>query len=181
MIFMIFWITNQLSINIKRGGGINYILGNENAIIWSWQRRLRKTEYYFNTGKKIRYYLSKALLNWKSNKYGLHIGLNTFDKGLHVMHLGPILVNEKVRVGKDCAIHINTSLVAQGVSSDTPILGNNIVIGVGATVLGGITLADGIAVGANALVNKSFLESDIAIAGVPAKKISNNGKKNWNK
>lgn len=97
------------------------------------------------------------------------------------MHLGPILVNEKVRVGKDCAIHINTSLVAQGVSSDTPILGNNIVIGVGATVLGGITLADGIAVGANALVNKSFLESDIAIAGVPAKKISNNGKKNWNK
>ena len=97
------------------------------------------------------------------------------------MHLGSILVNEKVRVGKDCAIHINTALVAQGVSSDTPILGDNIVIGVGATVLGGITLADGIAVGANALVNKSFQESDIAIAGVPAKKISNNGKKNWNK
>lgn len=162
-------------------GGVKRLLGSESAIIWSWQKRLRKTEYYFNTGKKIRYNLSKVLLKWMSNKYGLHIGLNVFDKGLHVMHLGSILTNGRVRVGRDCAIHINTALVAQGVSNDTPILGNNIVIGVGATILGGVALADGIAVGANALVNKSFDEPDIAIAGVPAKKISENGKNNWNK
>ena len=96
----------------------------------------------------MRYYLIKILLNWKSNRYGLHIGLNVFDKGLHVMHLGSILTNGRVRAGRDCAIHINTALVAQGVSSDTPVLGNNIVIGVGATILGGVTIADGIAVGA---------------------------------
>lgn len=162
-------------------GGVKWLLGSENAIIWSWQKRLRKTEYYFNTNKKMRYYLSKILLNWKSNRYGLHIGLNVFDKGLHVMHLGSILTNGRVRAGRDCAIHINTALVAQGVSSDTPVLGNNIVIGVGATILGGVTIADGIAVGANALVNKSFTEPDIAIAGVPARKVSGNGKNNWNK
>ena len=162
-------------------GGVKWLLGSENAIIWSWQKRLRKTEYYFNTNKKMRYYLSKILLNWKSKRYVLHIGLNVFDKGLHVMHLGSILTNGRVRAGRDCAIHINTALVAQGVSSDTPVLGNNIVIGVGATILGGVTIADGIAVGANALVNKSFTEPDIAIAGVPARKVSGNGKNNWNK
>ena len=97
------------------------------------------------------------------------------------MHLGPILTNGRVRVGKDCAVHINVALVAQGVAEDTPVLGDNVVIGVGATILGGVTLADGIAVGANALVNKSFNEPDIAIAGVPAKKVSDNGRKNWNK
>ena len=97
------------------------------------------------------------------------------------MHLGPILTNGGVRVGQDCSIHINTALVAQGVSNDTPVLGNNIVIGVGATILGGVILADGIAVGANALVNKSFDEPNIAIAGVPAKKVSENGKNSWNK
>lgn len=161
-------------------GAVKKLLGSESAIIWSWQKRLRKTEYYYNTNKKLRYNLSKILLNWRSNKYGLHIGLNVFDKGLHVMHLGSILTNGGVRAGRDCAIHINTALVAQGVSNDTPVLGNNIVIGVGATIVGGVTLADGIAVGANALVNKSFNEPNIAIAGVPAKKISENGKNNWN-
>lgn len=162
-------------------GGIKYLCGSESAIIWSWQKRLRKTEYYLNTNKRIRYNISKVLFNWKSNKYGLHIGLNVFEKGLHVMHLGPILTNGHVRVGKDCAIHINTALVAQGVSDETPILGDNIVIGVGATILGGVVIANGIAVGANAVVNKSFTEEGIAIAGCPAKKISNNGRAKWNR
>lgn len=156
-------------------------MGSEKAIIWSWQRRLRITEYYYNTHKRVRYNLSKTLLNYKSNKYGLHIGLNIFGRGLHIMHLGPILTNGKVRVGEDCSVHINTALVAHGVSGEVPKLGNHIVIGIGATVLGGVWIADGIAIGANALVNKSFYEENIAIAGVPAKKISNNGAYNWNK
>lgn len=46
-------------------------------------------------------------------------------------------------------------------------------------ILGDIELADNIAVGANAVVNKSFEEADIAIAGIPAKKISNNGRTVW--
>lgn len=46
-------------------------------------------------------------------------------------------------------------------------------------VLGDVRLADNIAVGANAVVNKSFAEENVAIAGVPAKKISNNGRKVW--
>ena len=45
--------------------------------------------------------------------------------------------------------------------------------------LGGATIADGIAIGAGAVVNKSFAEKDITIAGVPARKISNNGRKAW--
>ena len=60
-----------------------------------------------------------------------------------------------------------------------PKIGNNVVIGVGAVVLGDIHIADGIAIGANAVVNKSFGEPSIAIAGVPAKKISNNGRLTW--
>lgn len=60
-----------------------------------------------------------------------------------------------------------------------PHIGNNVVIGVGAVVLGDTYIADGIAVGANAVVNKSFEEPNIAIAGVPARKISNNGRYKW--
>lgn len=42
-------------------------------------------------------------------------------------------------------------------------------------------MQDNIAIGANAVVNKNFTEENIAIAGIPAKKISNNGALEWNK
>lgn len=116
---------------------IKYILGGERATIWHIQKRLRYTEYYHNSGKKIRYGFSLFHLNHLRNKYGIHIGLNVCDKGLKIMHLGPILTNGNVKIGKDCALHINTSFVAQGVSSDAPELGNGVVVGVGAVVLGG--------------------------------------------
>jgi serine O-acetyltransferase len=44
-------------------------------------------------------------------------------------------------------------------------------LGIGAKVIGGVTLADNIRVGANAVVTKSFLEPGITIAGVPAVKV----------
>lgn len=159
---------------------IYYILiKNEKSILWTFQKKLRYTEYYKNTNKKIRYIISLKCLNYYRNKYLLHIEPNVFDKGLHIMHLGSILTNSNARVGQNCAIHINTSLVANGVSNGTPQLGDDIVIGVGTNIVGNIKIANGIAIGANSLVNKSFDENDICIAGVPAKKISNNGRKNW--
>lgn len=160
---------------------LKYISGSETAVIWNFQRRLRITEYYKNTGRVFRYNISKILLNYKKNKYGMHISLNVFEKGLKIMHLGSILTNGNAKVGTDCSIHINTAIVAQGVNSGVPVLGNDIVIGVGSTLLGEISIANGIAIGANALVNKSFLDENIAIAGVPAKKVSNMGTLSWNK
>lgn len=96
------------------------------------------------------------------------------------MHIGSVLINGRAHVGKDCAFHINTSLVAGGTNDDVPYLENGVVVGVGAVILGGVHIAENIAVGANAVVNKSFDEPDIAIAGVPAHKVSNNGRTHWN-
>ena len=47
----------------------------------------------------------------------------------------------------------------------------------GAALLADITIADGIAVGANAVILQSFLEPWITIGGVPARKISDKGSK----
>lgn len=163
--------------------GIKYYLkllsGSENAVLWNFQKRLRITEYHKNTRHRLRYFISKIILRRKQNKYMLNIAPNVFGKGLKIMHLGPILTNGEVRVGENCSVHINTSFVAGGRNDGVPQIGSDCVIGVGAVILGAITIADGIAIGANAVVNKSFTEPDIAIAGVPARKISNNGKKSW--
>lgn len=160
---------------------LKLICGSENATIFHLQKRLRKTEYFKNTNKKIRYVLSKIKLNKLENKYSIHISPNSFDKGLKIMHLGPILVNGKVKIGKDCSIHINTSIVAGGSNDGIPSIGNNLVIGVGCVLCGEIRIGDNVAIGANSFVNKSFADGNCTIAGSPAKIISNKTSNDWGK
>ena len=155
------------------------LLVGENAVLKRHQILLRKAEYYTNTRKRIRSIFYRFRLSRFQCKYAMHIPLNSCGKGLRVMHVGPILMNGKVRLGENCSVHMNTSLVAKGTDDTAPVLGNGVVVGVGAVVLGGVYIADHIAIGASSVVNKSFEEPNIAIAGVPAKKISNNGSSKW--
>lgn len=62
-----------------------------------------------------------------------------------------------------------------GVPDEAPTIGDDVYIGPGAKLFGRIEVSDRIAVGANAVVNKSFGEPGISIGGVPAKKISDKG------
>lgn len=153
----------------------------ESDFLWKHNILLRRTEYYINTNKKIRGLFYKLRLFLFQNRHQIHIPINTFGYGLKIMHLGPILVNSNVRAGNHISLHINTSIVAGGSNNKVPTLGNGVVLGVGAVVLGDIEIADNIAIGANSVVNKSFYEEDITIAGAPAKKISDNGRTKWSK
>ena len=148
---------------------------SEKGIIWRYQKKLRKTEYFLSNGHKTLGRLSLLKLNKFGRKYGFSIPPNCFKKGLQIMHLGSILVNEKVRVGENCMVHINVALVATGGKTDSPQLGDNVTIGCGATIIGGIELGNNIAVGAGAVVTKSFKEDGIVLGGVPAKVISKKG------
>lgn len=165
----------------RRSTRMPLICIRESSYLWKYNVLLRKTEYYVNTGNKLMSFIYRAILAKYKNKHQIYIPINTFDRGLKMMHLGPILVNGRVKGGKDIALHINTSLVAGGTNDGTPVLEDGVVVGVGAVILGDIRLAKNIAVGANAVVNKSFEEENIAIAGIPAKKISNSGRLEWNK
>lgn len=148
---------------------------SENAILRRHQILLRKTEYYTNTGRRLLRVLYRYSLRRLQLKYALSIPINTFGKGLHIMHLGPILVNGDVRAGENCSLHINSSIVASR-DRGAPTLGNGVVVGVGAVVLGGVTVADNVVIGANAVVTSDVTEPNIAVAGVPARKISDKGR-----
>lgn len=145
---------------------------SELSIIWKYQKNLRKWEYHFNCSHKFRAAFCKAKVSKLGKKCGFSIHPNNFDRGLLILHMGSILVNGQARVGKDCCIHINTALVATGGKTDAPQIGDNCRIGVGATLVGGITLKDDVVIGAGAVVTKSFDESHITLGGVPAKIIS---------
>lgn len=161
---------------------LKYLLQcNEGAVLKRHQILLRKTEYYLNTRKRIRGFFYQLLLFRLQSKYCMHIPLNCCGKGLRIMHAGPILMNQRVTIGENCKIHFNTAFVAGGTNHEVPTLGSSVVVGVGATILGGVTIADNVAIGAGAVVNKDVLEKNVTVAGVPAKKISNNGSTNWGK
>ncbi|MDE7440213.1 MAG: serine acetyltransferase [Clostridia bacterium] len=172
------WLIYELN-RYPKGSRYKFFLISENDILKRHQVLLRKTEYHLNAKHRIRGALTKLKLFRLQNKFGLHIPLNCCGKGLKIVHLGPILINGKCTVGENCIFHINTALVAGGTNDDVPTLGNNVLVGIGATILGGVAIADGVAIGAGAVVNKDVSEADIAVAGVPAKKISNKGSRAW--
>ena len=49
--------------------------------------------------------------------------------------------------------------------------GKGLWIGIGSLLVGGIRIADGVNIGAGAVVTRDFLEPGVTIAGVPAKKL----------
>lgn len=151
----------------------------ESDAIWRYQRRLRVTEFHQNTGHKLRYFLNRCMLYRLQLKYGMKLRPNSCGRGLKIMHAGSILTNGDI--GPDCYLHVNVSIVSGGRDQGTPTVGSGCVIGVGAALVGGVRIGNGVAVGANAVVTRSFEEDNIAIAGVPARKISDNGSSTWNK
>ena len=107
-------------------------------------------------------------------KYGYHIPINVFGPGLSIAHIGPILINAKSRVGKNCRIQTGVTLGATNGKGDAPVLGDNIFLGEGCKIIGNVSIADHCAIGANAVVVKSIVEEGTTHGGVPAKKISSN-------
>lgn len=114
-------------------------------------------------------------LKVSGRKLGFTIGPNIFGPGLSIPHCGTIVVNSNATVGSNCRIHVCVNIGSSGGNVNAPKIGNNVYIGPGVKIYGDISIADGIAIGANSVVNQSFLEKNITIAGVPAKKIGDGG------
>lgn len=147
--------------------------------IWKFQRCLRKVEFLENCKKDLLGRISCSRARYSLHKLSLQLGFtiprNVFGPGLSIAHRGTIVVHQGARVGENCRIFHNVTIGSgRAVPNDiVPSIGNNVVIGPGAVIVGAITIADGIAIGANSYVNRSFLEPNITIAGCPAKRISN--------
>ena len=165
-------------------------LGRENRkfplTLLDWPLRfqlvLRRAEYYTNCKKHPVFKPAVLFFQLRhrivGNKCGYSIPLNTCGKGLNLAHLGTVIINAHAQIGEYCRIHADVNIgTSAGAGGEAPTIGNNVYIGPGAKLFGKITIADGIAIGANAVVNKSFTEENISIAGVPAKKISDKGSK----
>ena len=97
------------------------------------------------------------------------MGKNQFRKVLNVQHVGSIIINPKVRAGEGCSLHGANCIGNNGLTDSVPRLGNRVDVGYGAVIIGDVEIADDVKIGANAVVNKSILETGCTVVGVPAK------------
>lgn len=146
-------------------------------LIYTFQKRMRKLEYFTNCKNKGLGKIYIAYLRYKykkiSVKLGFSIPINVFGPGLSIVHYGTIVINRATKIGANCRMHACVNIGASGGIPKAPQLGDNIYIAPGAKIYGDITIASNTAIGANAVVNKSFEEENTIIAGVPAKVIAN--------
>lgn len=147
--------------------------------IWNWQKVSRYCDYYRYLAKHQGGLYSKVLYLFYSNKrnhmaehLGIEIITENISKGLLLYHFSGTVINGNVSIGENCHLHGNNCIGNAGNGHfECPKIGNNVMIGVGAKVIGNIIIADNIKIAAGAVVVDSFLEEGITIGGIPARKI----------
>lgn len=159
------YVSADMKVNEIGNSPVKYL-----NVIYKYLYCLRKVAYLSNTNKnKIRLKIWQLILNHYSVKTGITIGPNSFGKGLYLPHYGYVVVNSTARFGDNCVVQCGVN-VSESVTG-----GDSVFLGTGSKLMIGVNIKTGTIVGANAVVTKSFDEENIVIAGIPAKKISNNG------
>ena len=121
---------------------------------------MRKASYYRdNTLAGIYYRLKFRRLG---RKLSFSIEADSFGYGLLIPHYGTIVVGEN-QIGNYAVLQTSTCI-----SGNHKIIGDGLYMATGAKITSKIVLGDNVTVGANSVVNKSYPEGNVFIAGIPA-------------
>lgn len=125
------------------------------------------------------YFSARAISQAARHLTGIEIHPGaTIGKGLFIDHGMGVVIGETAIIGDNCTLYQGVTL--GGTGKDTgkrhPTLGNNVMIGAGAKVLGPITIDDNCKVAANAVVLKEIPENSTAV-GIPAKVVRRDGRR----
>lgn len=102
---------------------------------------------------------------------GIEIHPGAKIKGaLFIDHGAGVVIGETAEIGNEVTIYHGVTLGGTGKETGKrhPTVGNNVIIGAGAKILGSITIGDNVKVGANAVVLKN-VENEATIVGNQAK------------
>ena len=97
-------------------------------------------------------------------------------KNLFIDHGSAVVIGETAVIGDNCTIYQGVTLGGTGkhVGKRHPTVGNNVMIGAGAKVLGPVTVGDNAKIAAGAVVLKDIPANCTAV-GIPAKIVRENG------
>ena len=102
----------------------------------------------------------------------------TIGRRLVIDHGTGVVIGATAEIGDDCLIYQGVTLGGTGISTGKrhPTLGNGVMVGSGAKILGPITIGDHARVAANAVVLRDVPENS-TVVGVPGHVVRVNGEK----
>ena len=102
----------------------------------------------------------------------------TIGKRLFIDHGMGLVIGETTEIGDDCTLYQGVTLGGTGkdVGKRHPTLGNNVMVGAGAKVLGPVKIGDNSKIAAGAVVLNEIPEQSTAV-GIPAKVVKKKGQK----
>ena len=123
--------------------------------------------------------LARAISQISRHRTGIEIHPGAkIGKRLVIDHGMGIVIGETAEVGDDCLIYHGVTLGGTGKDSGKrhPTIGNNVLIGTGAKVLGPFTVGDNSRIAANSVV-LSEIPADSTAVGIPARVVKIAGEK----
>ena len=97
-------------------------------------------------------------------------------RGILIDHGCGVVIGETAVVGDNCTIYQGVTLGGVGTQKGKrhPTLGNNVMVGAGAKILGAFEVGDNCSIAANAVLLKP-LEDNVTAVGVPARPVKKDG------
>ena len=139
-------------------------------------RSYRLANWFFRHNHK---FIARWISQRSRHKTGIEIHPGaTIGKGLFIDHGMGVVIGETAVIGDNCTIYQGVTLGGTGKDHGKrhPTLGNNVLVGAGAKVLGPFTVGDNARIAAGAVVLNEVPENSTAV-GVPARIVRINGVK----
>ena len=139
-------------------------------------RSHRKAHWCYEHGLK---FLARLISQRSRHRTGIEIHpVAKIGKRLVIDHGMGIVIGETAEIGDDCLIYHGVTLGGTGkdVGKRHPTIGNNVLIGTGAKVLGPFKVGDNSRIAANSVVLSEIPPNSTAV-GVPARVVKVDGRK----
>lgn len=139
-------------------------------------RMYRRAHYFY---KHNMLFLARAISQRAARKTGIEIHPGAeIGRRFFIDHGTGVVIGETTIIGDDCTVYQGVTLGGTGKDSGKrhPTLGNNVLIGAGAKVLGPFKIGDNSSVAAGSVVLNEIPENCTAV-GTPARVVRQNGKK----
>jgi serine O-acetyltransferase len=93
----------------------------------------------------------------------------SIGEGLYIGHVGGVIISQKAVIGRNCDISHRVTIGTSAMGREgAPVLGDNIYVGTGSTLVGKIKIGSGAKIAANTLVIDDVPEG-ATIMGVPGR------------
>ena len=120
---------------------------------------------------KKHFYRARRISQKTARKTGIEIHPGAqIGEGLFIDHGHGVVIGETAIIGDNCTLYQGVTLGGTGKEQGKrhPTLGNNVMVGAGAKILGSVTIGDNCKIGAGSVVLKN-VPSNSTVVGVPGR------------